>query len=69
MVLSLAWSVLQAVLYAALVACSSGFGIRLLWQQRTFFFSEQILDFLICVVKSVLVFSCRQAKSFSRGFL
>ena len=33
------------------------------------FLFEQLLDFLICFVKSVLVFSGRQANNFSRGFL
>ena len=33
------------------------------------FLFKQLLDFLICFVKPVLVFSGRQANNFSRGFL
>ena len=33
------------------------------------FLFEQLLDFLICFVKPVLVFSGRQADNFSRGVL
>ena len=33
------------------------------------FLFEQLLDFLICFVRPVLVFSGRQANNFSRGFL
>ena len=33
------------------------------------FFFEQLLDFLVCFIKLVLVFSGRQAHNFSCGFL
>ena len=33
------------------------------------FLSEQLLDFLICFIKLVLMFSGRQAHNFSRGLL
>ncbi|WP_419626406.1 hypothetical protein, partial [Thiolapillus sp.] len=33
------------------------------------FLFEQLLDFLICLVKPVLLFPGRQAINFSRGFL
>ena len=42
MVLSLAWSVLQAGLYAALAAWSSGFASRWLWQERFFLRNSRI---------------------------